>query len=179
MLFPHGGWPKSLADLLDEGTVIPLSIQDDYRSQYYALAGAVENPNSLYPVKSQVFLLSPFDNLIAKRDRIKRLFGFDYKLECYLPATKRDFGYYALPILWGEELVGKLDPKADRKRKTLIIQNLIFEPDFNTFEGFLPAFADKITAFAHFSECDKVEVKKVSPEKIKTPLKNLLGSLIP
>lgn len=170
---------KSLAALLDEGAVIPLSIQDDNRSQYYALAGAVENPNSMHPVKPQVFLLSPFDNLIIKRERIKRLFGFDYKLECYVPAAKRKIGYYVLPILWGEKLVGRFDSKTDRKRKILILQNLMFEPDFTTFEDFLPVFADKLATMAHFNECDKIEIKKVSPEKIKTPLKNLLGSLIP
>jgi hypothetical protein len=50
----------------------------------------------------------------------------------------------------------------------------MFEPDFYTFEDFLPAFADKLTALAHFNDCDNIEVKKVSPEKIKTPLKKLL-----
>jgi len=58
-------------------------------------------------------LLSPLDRLVFDRQRMERLFGFDYQLEMYKPAAKRKWGYWAMPILWGEQLVGKLDATAD------------------------------------------------------------------
>lgn len=64
-------------------------------------------------------LLSPFDRLVHDRDRARELFGFEYLLEMYKPAAKRRWGYFALPILYGDALVGKLDAKLDRKAKVL------------------------------------------------------------
>jgi uncharacterized protein YcaQ len=124
----------------------------------------------------RVHLLSPFDNFIIQRDRIKQLFGFDYALECYVTPKKRNFGYFAVPILWGEQFIGKLDPKADRKNRTLLIQNLEFEKEFTDFDRFLPQFAKKLNDFAKFNQCEKVSLNKVSPGKLKKEIKKNLGS---
>jgi uncharacterized protein YcaQ len=71
------------------------------------------------PFSGRAALLSPFDRLIHDRRRTTELFGFDYQLEMYKPAAKRRWGYFALPILYGDALVGKLDASADRKAGTL------------------------------------------------------------
>ncbi|MEX2612410.1 MAG: crosslink repair DNA glycosylase YcaQ family protein, partial [Gaiellaceae bacterium] len=68
-----------------------------------------------------VTLLSPFDRLIHDRDRAEVLFDFRYRLEMYVPKAKREFGYYVLPLLVGDELVGRAEPLFDRKTKTLQI----------------------------------------------------------
>ena len=74
-------------------------------------------------------LLSPFDNLIWHRGRTADLFGFDYRIECYTPASKRRYGYYNMPILHRGRLVGRLDPSYDRRTRTLTVRALHLESD--------------------------------------------------
>jgi uncharacterized protein YcaQ len=73
-------------------------------------------------------LLSPFDPLIADRSRTKLMWDFDYTIEIYVPKEKRKYGYYVLPILMGDQLVGRVDPAMDRKTSTLTVNGIWAEP---------------------------------------------------
>jgi uncharacterized protein YcaQ len=74
-------------------------------------------------------LLGPFDPLVGDRERAEALFDFRYRLEIYLPAAKREYGYYVLPILHGDCLIGRIDPAYDRKRGVLEVKSVYAEPD--------------------------------------------------
>ena len=79
------------------------------------------------PVSARTTFLSPFDRLIHDRDRAEALWGFRYRLEMYVPKSKREYGYYVLPILRGDRLIGRIDPILDRKSGVLRVNSVHWE----------------------------------------------------
>ena len=80
------------------------------------------------PVRKRVTFLSPFDRLIHDRDRAEALWDYRYRLEMYVPKAKREYGYYVLPILRGDRLIGRIDPVLDRKTGVLKVNSVHWEP---------------------------------------------------
>ncbi|NIJ52921.1 winged helix-turn-helix domain-containing protein [Dyadobacter arcticus] len=117
-------------------------------------------------ISNEVFILSPFDILNVFRHRLKDFFNFDYQIECFVPAPKRQYGYFSLPILAGETFIARMDAKADRKQKVLIVHNLHFEPvdlDPITIEKFIQA----LKAFVQFNKCRDILFKKSNNESYR------------
>ncbi len=142
----------ALEHLVEDSEVTKLQVEG-LPQDYFALSNQISDLHA----SPHVHILSPFDNLVILRHRIKKLFQFDYKLECYTPAAKRTFGYFALPILWNSNLVGKMDAKADRQQRVLWIKNLGWENDIQQNERFIAAFCDALTRFRRFHECETIE----------------------
>jgi uncharacterized protein YcaQ len=102
-------------------------------------------------------LLSPFDNLICDRDRTELLFDFHFRIEIYVPVAKRQYGYYVLPILHGDRLIGRIDPKMDRKKKQLRVNALYSEPDVEIDAETTQAVAQAIEDLAAFLGAEDIE----------------------
>lgn len=127
-------------------------------------AGALERP--LPRVSNRLLILSPFDNSVIQRERLKALFQYDYQIECYVPAAKRQYGYFCLPLLYRDEFIGRMDCKAHRKEGRLEIKSLHFEPHKFDDEAVMSAFSDALVKFCHFQQCDSVSLKNVYPKHL-------------
>jgi len=116
-------------------------------------------------------ILSPFDNSVIHRDRLKQLFNFDFKLECYVTKTKRLFGYFCLPILLGNEFVGRVDCKAHRKTRQFEIIHLHIEKRHKDAEIWLASLTESIKKFAKFNGCASILLSQVSPKEFTSTFK--------
>jgi uncharacterized protein YcaQ len=97
--------------------------------------------------------LAPLDPLMWDRAALMPLYGFDYRWEVYTPAAKRRWGYYVLPILFGDRLVGRIEPRIDRRNKAVRILGIHWEQGFEPLEesGFVPAFSDALRGYMEFA----------------------------
>jgi uncharacterized protein YcaQ len=105
---------------------------------------------------AQVRILSPFDNLLIQRQRCREIFDFDYQIECYLPQPQRQFGYFCLPILYRDRLVGRLDCKAHRAGARLEVKSAHIEPELD--DDFDELLAAALQSFASFNACDQIDL---------------------
>ena len=140
-----------LAQRLAAGTLVTVTLPNN--SLYYIEPQHLEQP--MPRLDNRLKILSPFDNAVIQRKRLIDLFAFDYQLECYVPAPKRRYGYLALPLLYKDNFVGRMDCKAHRADKVLEIKGLFFESGLDTPE--VHAALDKaLPDFAGFQGCDSV-----------------------
>ena len=117
--------PGSLARLARAGEIRSVTVRG-LRGEWFLHRDSLPMLEAAW--RPRTVLLSPFDNLIADRRRTAELFGFEYTIEIYVPAASRRRGYYAMPILAGDRLVGTVDPRFDRASRTLFIKGVVFEP---------------------------------------------------
>lgn len=130
-------------------------------TDYFARPELLDRRSPRMP--DRVRLLSPFDNSIIQRDRNLAVHDYNYQLECYVPAAKRRFGYFCLPILYRDAFVGRVDCKAQRRQRRLDLVHLHVERDVDDRARFVAAFAQAAREFATFNGCDDVALIKVSP----------------
>lgn len=126
--------------------------------------------------KKTAHLLSPFDPILIQRKVLSDFFGYDYTIECYVPAPKRKFGYFCLPILYGDEFVGRADCKAHRKEGVLEIISLHQESGVEDATTFARAFREEVERFARFNGCaNGIRITKKKLHRGKSWLKEIRG----
>ena len=109
-------------------------------------------------------LLSPFDNLIWDRQRTLELFNFEYRIECYTPASKRKYGYFTFPILRRGNLVGRVDPKIERKTGRFIVKSLHLEPGVRISQRLIEDLRGTLQAFARWNGATHIISENVEPQ---------------
>ena len=117
----------AIGDLVDAGELRPVTVQG-WQSAGRPAKAWLHRDAALPRRVDATAMLTPFDPVVWFRDRAVRLFDFEYRIEIYTPAPKRQFGYYSLPVLVGDDLVGRVDLKADRATSTLLVQSAWWEP---------------------------------------------------
>jgi uncharacterized protein YcaQ len=147
------GWERALAGLEREGRAVRVRV-DGVPGVRWAHAEALDRT-----FRPRTALLSPFDQLIHDRARAEELFGFRFRLEIYVPKAKRRYGYFVMPILHGDRVVGRLDPAFDRKDNVLRVRAAFAEPDAPR-EAW-PAIRAQIDGLASWLGADGVELGDV------------------
>ena len=142
---------QALAELVEEGRLLPVTVREWDRPAYLHPGARLARRISARA------LLSPFDPIVWNRDRALRMFGFHYRIEIYTPPPKRQYGYYVLPFLLGDELVGRVDLKADRANRALLVQSAWAEPGVNDREV-VAELAQELRLMATWLELDRIEV---------------------
>jgi hypothetical protein len=117
-------------------------------------------------------LLTPFDPLVWNRDRIKRIFDFFYRIEIYVPERKRQYGYYVYPFLLGEDLVARVDLKADRNRNVLVVKSAFAEEGYD-YDHIAFSLADELMMMARW-----LGLERVSTGRKGNLMKSLRAALI-
>lgn len=151
------GVRKQIKQMLANGEIVEVNIKNQ-STTYYSIESKLNELDEAR-IDKKLHFLSPFDNAVIQRKRLLQLFDYDYQIECYTPAAKRKYGYYCLPILYGADFIGRLDPKADRKAKKMIIKNIYLENGVNMTERLLYQFCQKLRELANFNECEHIEIQ--------------------
>ena len=148
---------EAVCSALSERVADRLLVQYDIEGlpRFYGAPDLFERPTQCH---SGVRILSPFDNAVIHRDRLEKFFDFTYVMECYVPRPKRQFGYFCLPIIYRDAIVGRADCKAERGAKRLDVLHLYIEKPLRKAEEFNAKLTDALQRFAAFNGCESCTI---------------------
>jgi uncharacterized protein YcaQ len=160
-----------LAVLADEGELARVDV-DGWKAPAYV------HPDNLALLEASAYeaapprttLLSPFDPITWDRARALELFAFDYKIECYTPAPKRKYGYFTLPILHGDALIGRLDPKAHRSKGLFEVKSVHLEPGVQVTDELATGLRDALQRLATWHQTPELVIGETHPTKLRAAL---------
>ena len=166
------GVPELLADLRKRGELEQVSVAGWDQPAYIhpANRGLVEAAMQEKRTPDHTTLLSPFDPLVSDRERTLALFDFDYKMESFVPAKDRVYGYFCLPILYNGRLIGRLDPKAHRKEKRMEIKNIYLEPGIEITQEMVESLKAVLKDFTEWHGMESLDIVASDPPELKEVL---------
>lgn len=160
---------QAIDSLVKDNKLIPINIEGLKRN-YYLRQNEEELLNKVISglnYKKVISFLAPLDNLIWNREMISDIFNFDYKWEVYKPVEKRKYGYYVLPVLYGDNFIGRFEPKFDKENKNLIIKNWWWEQEFSVDKKCKDQIKEAIEQFMQYLgaenliiQTDNIDLKK-------------------
>ena len=146
--------------LESRGAILPAQVEG-IKSTFYYLAEDDPLMQSVlagtHDKKARMEFLAPLDPLFWDKTLVTALWDFRYSWEIYTPASNRKYGYYTLPIPWGDAFIGRIETVADRKHDTLRVKNIWFEKDFRQTKKLWDSLERTLSRFARFNDCSKVE----------------------
>jgi len=157
------GWDRTLAELIKEGVAIPARVEGDDADQY------VHAEIWERTFRPRTTLLSPFDDLISDRDHTEQLFDFFFRLEIYVPKAKRRFGYFVMPILHGDRLIGRIDPRLDKATQVLHVNAVYAEKGAPASAG--PAVSGAIRELGEWLGAADIRFTRKVPAMWRTALR--------
>jgi len=147
--------------LIDEGKIIEISV-DGLKDMIFCNANdilLIEAVLQNLELKPRCEFIAPLDPLMWDRRIIRQLFNFDYKWEIYSPEHKRVYGAYVLPILLGEQFIGRIEMVCDRKNSLLNIKNIWYEDNIKQDQNIITMIDECVKRFAEFNECNNIANK--------------------
>lgn len=152
---------KIFSCLIAEERITPIRIENiSYvlycRTEDLLLINKIKN-NSLK--KKRCEFIAPLDNMMWDRKLIKAIFGFDYKWEIYTPCSERKYGFYVLPVLYGDCFIGRIEMVVDKKEKTLIVKSIWYEEGVRKTKKLIAEIEQCIKRFSKFNECKNIRIE--------------------
>ncbi len=174
-----------LAELVEGGSLVPIAIEG-VRGERFVLADELEllaasaMLSGAAPTDgARIAFLAPLDPFVWDRDFLRALYGFDYVWEVYVPAARRRWGYYVLPLLYGDRLVGRIEPRIDRRAATLRVLGLWWEDGFDPVgtEGFVEALVEALQVHARFNDATRIALPRTAVHRpLAAAIRERLGS---
>ena len=154
----HPGRTALREELVEEGELVPVAVEG-VRGRRFVLREEVELLKAPPEPPCSVAFLPPFDPLVWDRGFLGSLFGFDYVWELFVPPARRRWGWYVLPVLFRERLVGRIEPRIGRDEGVVRVLNLWWEDSFDPrrVEGFVDAMQAALGAYLHFASASRLE----------------------
>ena len=184
---------ETLKHLLRTGEVVEIQLDGD-RGRWFALREDLEPLAAAARRRTPsagAALLSPFDSFLWHRERARRLFGFDYTIEVYVPGHKRTHGYYSMPLLVDGHLIGRADTKAHRAEGVLELRRVHFEPWFVRGESppvrgggalerdaALTDVAEAAASLARFVGCTRIVTARTAPAGLRSQLRRTIENAL-
>lgn len=156
---------ESLERLLRQGRLAEVQVEG-VEAPFYIRSEDIpclEESLSTAEQKPRASILAPLDNLLWDRKQLSELFGFDYRWEVYKPVTVRDFGYYVLPVLYGDKFIARFEPGRDKKNRALVIKNWWWEPGVKPVKAMQKELEACFNDFLRFLNAERI----IAPESMR------------
>jgi len=154
--------------LLIENEIIPINVAEIPGQTFFIRSDdfpTLKLSQNSEPYESGVAFIAPLDNLIWNRALIQQIFDFEYIWEVYKPKAQRKFGYYVLPVIYGDRFIARIDPTFDKKNKVLVIQNWWWEDNIIPDDEMISLLKDCIVDFINYLGAEEFRLGDIIKNK--------------